>query len=139
MLLEDLKPQVKRDRDATVRYHKDIGFPEDVRLPPGTSQIIRLQYPHNAHAMQRADERKIERLPRAIDLANINLFEIWVIGRTVQKIVFRMEYDEKTDIVMSVMVPSGRVATMWLQDKNDHHRTLNRGLYADPKKQRPRP
>lgn len=132
MLLEDIRPNVKHDRDAERRYHKDIGFPEQARMPHGFSPIIKLTY--GSHARDRSSERYIPNLPNVIDLRKADLFEIGVVGRTVSKLGFRYPYDEKNDLVMMVGTKDGFVRTVWLNDKNDHHRTLNKSQYIDPAK-----
>ena len=120
-----------------VLYHKDIGFPDNLQLPPGFNPVMTLNY--GSHAKQAAqDDRYGEmRLPHRIDLRKGETVEIGVTGRTVTKLVVRFSYNDRLDIVMVIMPAKSFVKTVWFNEKGDTHKTLNRSKYADPNQQKP--
>ncbi len=132
MLLED----IRRDNSGERLYHKDIGFPEHVRMPPGFTPRIRLRY--GGHARQEAlvDRYGDLRLPDVVDVSKGTVIEVGVTGNTVTKMVVRFSYDDKKDIVLVINPADGFVRTVWANEKNDTHSTLNRAKYIDPKRER---
>ncbi len=132
MLLEDLRPDVKRTPSAERLYHKDIGFPKGANLPDGFSPVIRLRY--GPHAMKAADDDRYGRLnlPAVIDIRKGELFEIGVTGNTVTKMAVRMPYDNKIDLILVFGPRDGFVRTVWANEKGDKHKTLDRAKYVDP-------
>lgn len=136
MLLEDLRPEVKRDRSAERLYHKDIGFPKDVQMPRGFSPVIRLRYGQHARDEAASDKYGNLKLPNAVDVRKGQIVEIAVVGNTVVKMVVRFPYDDKKDLVMVIQPQDGFVRTVWANEKNDQHRSLNRNKYVDPNRVR---
>lgn len=57
--------------------------------------------------------------------------EVEVIDGKVSKWVVRIELDAKRDLVL-VTLPDGFVKTVWTNDANEHHATLNRRRYTHP-------
>ena len=133
MLLEDLR---RHDNSAERLYHKDFGFPTNASLPPGFSPVIRLRY--GGHARQEAmiDRYGDLKLPDVIDIRKGDLFEVGVTGNTVTKMAVRMPYDDRIDLIIVFKPRDGFVKTVWANEKNDKHRTLNRSRYIDPKRER---
>ena len=133
MLLEDLR---RHDNSAERLYHEDIGFPTNASLPPGFSPVIRLRY--GGHARQEAmiDRYGDLKLPDVIDIRKGDLFEVGVTGNTVTKMAVRMPYDDRIDLIIVFKPRDGFVKTVWANEKNDKHRTLNRSRYIDPKRER---
>lgn len=132
MLLEDIRPDVVRDRSAERLYHKDIGFPDDVNLPRGFSPVVHLRYGGHAREESLVDKYGKLELPRAIDVRKVELFEIGVTGNVVTKMAVRLSYDEKKDLVIVFKPSDGFVKTVWANLKTDQHKTLNRAKYIDP-------
>ena len=128
MLLEDINP-ISQEK----LYHKDIGFPEGIKMPDGFNPVIRLRYGN--HARQEAFEEKygVLNLPQMIDIRKADVFEMGVTGRTVTKIVCRIPHDDQNDIILAIMPDSGFVKTVWANRKTDQHKTLNRSRYTDPR------
>ena len=127
MLLENINPS-NRER----LYHKDIGFPSNLRMPPNFNPIVRLSY--SGHAQAEANDKYGQlSLPKVIDTRKGDIVEIGVTGLTVTKIVIRMHYDDVKDIVIVFLPDSGRVKTVWANLKSDKHKTLDRSKYSDPR------
>lgn len=138
MLLEDLRPQVRRDRDAEVLYHREKGFPEDVNLPRGFSPVMRLRYGSHARLEALQDRYGDIKLPTTIDIRTGEIFEIGVVGSTVTKMGVRFPYNDKLDFILIIQPADGFVRTVWANEKNDTHKTLNLSKYADPNTRRKR-
>lgn len=134
MLLEDLRPQVRRDQSAERLYHREKGFPQDVNLPRGFSPVVRLRYGGHARQEAMADRYGNLKLPDVIDVRKGDIFEIGVTGNTVTKMAVRMPYDDKIDLVVVFMPADGFVKTVWANTKGDTHKTLDLSKYADPKR-----
>lgn len=127
MLLEDINPATREKL-----YHKEIGFPANLRMPPNFNPIVRLSY--SAHAQEEANDRYGQlKLPAVIDVRKADVVEMGVTGMTVTKIVARMPYDNDKDIVIVFLPDSGRVKTVWANLKSDKHKTLDRSKYSDPR------
>lgn len=136
MLLEDLRPEVKRDRSAERLYHKDIGFPKDAQLPRGFSPVLRPRYGPHARQAAQDDRYGPFTLPNAVDIQKGDLIEIATVGNTVTKMVVRFPYNDKLDLVMVIQPADGFVRTVWGNEKGDTHKSLNRSKYVDPNRQR---
>lgn len=137
MLLEDLRPQIKQERDAEVLYHREKGFPEDLNLPRGFSPTIRLRYGGHSREEAMADRYGKLKLPAIVDVRKGDIFEIGVVGDTVTKMAVRFPYDDKIDLVIVLQPADGFVRTVWANTKGDTHKSLNLSKYADPKGRNP--
>lgn len=127
MLLEDINPS-----NHEKLYHKEIGFPDGIRMPAGFNPVVRLSY--SGHAQAEANDRYGQlKLPSVIDVRKADVVEMGVTGKTVTKIVARMPYDNEKDIVIVFLPDSGRVKTVWANLKTDKHKTLDRSKYSDPR------
>lgn len=124
------RPQAPRP--AETLYHKEIGFPEDMNMPPGFNPVMSLRY--GPHANEQALEDKYGKisLPHRVDVRKGDIFEIGTRGNTVTKIGARFSYDETRDIILIINANDGSVRTVWFNLKSDKHRTLDRSKYADP-------
>lgn len=134
MLLEELRPRNPNDQrqNAEVLYHKEKGFPSDLKMPRGFNPVIKLKY--GPHARQEAfkDRYGNLELPDRIDVRDGDIFEIGVTGDTVTKMGVRFPYDDKIDLVIVVSTQDGFVRTVWANTKGDQHKTLNLNRYANP-------
>jgi len=110
-------------------YHESIGLPAGFKAP---SHTVALAY--TKHASDVMTERGIRQLKMAT-LARFKPIEVEVINGRVKKIVFRGNYNETHDIVL-VLIPEKRneyvVKTVWLNEKNDNHSSLNISRYERP-------
>ena len=111
-------------------YHKDIGFPADVKLP-ATKML--LDYSGHALVAAHDDQYGDIKLPEVLDTQAAKLIEIEVndTGRVV-KALYRLPHDDRYDLVMAVLMARRWVKTVWLNDRNDEHETLDRAKYAVP-------
>ena len=114
-------------------YHKDIGFP-NIKLPEGTYELKK----YSQHALRAAKDDRYgiaKELPKSIDIAQVDLVEIQVENNSVVKAVVRADYNAELDLVI-VFMPQAYdnfVKTVWLNEKSDQHKTLQRWKYNVPK------
>lgn len=134
MLLEDIRPQVRQDRNAETLYHREKGFPEDLQLPRGFSPVMKLRYGGHSRQEAMADRYGNLKLPDTVDVRKGDIFEIGVVGNMVTKMAVRFPYDDKIDLVIVLQPSDGFVRTVWANTKDDTHKTINLAKYADPKR-----
>lgn len=112
-------------------YHREIGFPEWLRLP---TCLIRLSYTEHALNQARLDRYGDFEpfLPYFFQVTKENLVEAtqnefgeWV------KYVCRISLTNIHDLVI-VIKSDGVVKTVWINLNSDKHKTLNRDSYANP-------
>jgi len=112
-------------------YHREVYWP----FPAGTLPAGRKEMIYTTHAKTRAFEYG-KALPKYINLTDAYIFEAEVIGKNpgrLEKIVFRVRYNDKYDIVVATaMLPnkSKMIArTVWFNEHNDQHSTLDTRKY----------
>lgn len=114
-------------------YHKDIGFPTNMRRP---RTAFLLDYTHHARQEAARDRYGHIELPRALDCrrSENELIECDVDDATgdIIKAVWRMPFNDELDIVLVVLMRRKLVKTVWLNRKDDKHNTLDRSRYAVP-------
>lgn len=108
-------------------YHSEIRLPNGFVKPTGRVRLVWSRHADEA----RHDDRygSIRRFSTAT-LDNLEVIEVGVEGGKVVKILFRGRYTETLDVCM-VLVPGTewRVKTVWINERNDLHRTLDRSKY----------
>lgn len=130
------------------RYHKEIGFPEDIHLPTG----IMMLYSTN-HARQEAENDRFGRykLPTRQNLdpemyerdpkeaigdedtpTETHVFEITVQDDEVKFIALRKHLDEERDKILVIEPHDEHTITTWSNLKDDKHETLNEEIYKEP-------
>lgn len=109
-------------------YHFEIGFPKGLNTKFG---VLELNY--TRHALNAANNDRYGRvnLPRKINTDNAKTIEVEVTDNYVTKIVYRIHYNDRYDLCVVVGVEC-RVYTVWMNERNDGHRTLNRTKYDKP-------
>jgi len=115
-------------------YHKDIGFPEAVEQALNSAKEkgtrIKLWYGKHAYRAAHSDRYGTINLPKRIAVAEAEAVEVEVVENVLTKVVFRVHYDEIHDLAVVVMLKDGFVKTVWLNRKDDQHRTLNTSKYT---------
>lgn len=111
-------------------YHKEIGLPKDLITPYLGN--YRLNYTRHAQLECVKDRYKLIKPPFELTLNLADIIEIESDNKTVQKIVARVSYDDNYDLIIA-FIPLGiigTVKTVWLNDKKDTHKTLDRSKYS---------
>lgn len=114
-------------------FHKDIGFPEGFCAKVGTRMLIYTQHAKNA-ALN--DRYGVINLPKYVNTSDAEIIEAEIEGQLVLKLVYRVSYNKDLDLVLAVIPVDDKflVKTVWLNRRTDKHKTLNRRVYAIPKK-----
>jgi len=130
------------------RYHKQIGFPENVELPTGTMMLY--STPHarreaqmdrfgsfNLPTRQEITEKMYERDPEeAIGSEDTetqpHVFEITVDDGEVTRFALRKHLDEERDKILIINPVEEHTVTAWSNYKSDKHETLETEVYAEP-------
>jgi len=109
-------------------YHFEIGFPKGLNTKLG---VLDLFYTRHALNAARDDRYGKINLPRRINTDKAKAIEVEVTGYRVTKIVYRIHYNDKFDLVI-VVGEECRVYTVWLNAKDDKHKTLDHRKYDRP-------
>lgn len=130
------------------RYHKELGFPEDVELPTGTMMLFSRKHARREAQMDRYGSFELpvrqdvtpemyERDPKEAigdeDTETMpHVFEITVKDGEVKFIALRKHLDEERDKVLVIEPHEEHTITAWSNLKTDSHETLNEELYVKP-------
>ena len=91
--------------------------------------MVKVNYTH--HAIDAAYNDRYEEiiLPNALNFAKSEIIEVEIKNKKIVKIVARFDYNNNYDLVI-VIIPQGKIIkTVWLNDKNDTHLTLDTSKY----------
>lgn len=124
-------------QDDTGLYHASVGFPKKWidYLPRGFSpRNVYLKYGSHAREEAMKDRYGDITLPRAISFTEggLKIIEMEIQGQSVTKLVVRMSYDADKDITIVFNPADGFVRTVWLNEKTDTHKTLDKSKYRVP-------
>lgn len=131
------------------RYHKQVGFPEDVELPTGIMMLYSTPHARREAQMDRFGSFE---LPTRQDLTKEmyernpeeaigdedtktkpHVFEITVNDdREVQRIALRKHLDDERDKILIINPHDEHTVTAWSNYKHDKHETLDTEPYVKP-------
>lgn len=117
---------------GTKLYHFQVGIPKELVYKFGIFNLV-----YSQHAMEQAkqDRYGFVRLPQTLDTNTAKVIEIETdMNDKVTKVVYRVPYSRENDLVLVVMPDRQFVKTVWLNRKNDLHRTLDRAKYTQVRK-----
>ena len=112
------------------RYHVDIGFPETLEQP-----MRGLMLWYSQHAWVEAQTEAVRHgyqlwVPVTLP-EGFTLVEATTLAGRITSWVVRLRTESPYDVAL-VIRPDGMVKTVWTNDRNDTHRTLDRSLYDRP-------
>lgn len=109
-------------------YHKDIGFPKKMKFKEVTGLLP------SAHALREASSDRYGKIiiPTSFEPSTWEVIEIETVGGALHKIVARKSYNETLDIVMVFNPRDKIIRTVWINEKNDLHKTLDKSAYTTP-------
>ena len=111
-------------------YHRDVYIPKSIHIPEFKFSPI-----YTEHALDAAEQDRYGkiRLPLILDLHSSEVIELETDQReSIIKAVYRQPYNNTYDLVLVFSVPSWRVKTVWLNNKNDTHTGLDYTSYEKP-------
>jgi len=130
------------------RYHKEIGFPQDIELPTGTMMLYSTKHARREAQMDRygsfdlplrqdITQEMYERDPhKAIGdketKTKPHIFEITVEDGEVTRFALRKHLDEERDKILVINPEDEHTVTAWSNKKDDPHETLETERYAEP-------
>lgn len=115
-------------------FHYQLGFPKRAKLTFGT---IYLFWTKHALSECSADRYGIINPPSQLDTDKAQVIEAELSRLAdgsfyTNKVVYRIPYTDTKDMVLVVSPGSGAVRTVWINMKEDTHRTLDRSKYWTP-------
>lgn len=108
-------------------YHKDIGFPKKMKF----KEVFGLIPSQHALNEQASDRYGKFEMPDAFT-ADWMVIEIEVVNGALDKVVARKPIDDKRDIVMVFKPLAKLIKTVWINESNDLHKTLDKSAYSTP-------
>lgn len=110
-------------------YHADIKLPDGFRLP---NRVVNLYWTRHAERARLNDRYGVIPQMPMLDLSQCNTIEVGMEGRSVKKIVVRTPFDTFNDLVLVLIPGPGAwvVKTVWFNQANDSHKTLDRSRYV---------
>lgn len=111
-------------------WHADIRLPDGAVLP---RTVVNLEWSRHADG-ERTKDRYHSEIPAfpALPLHLCRIIEVETEGRAITKWVVRIPWRGDLDLVF-VLIPrkgSWFVKTVWINERNDSHKTLDRSRYA---------
>lgn len=117
-------------------YHKDIGFPDSIKLPIGR---YKLKYSNHANIAAATDKNGsfLDKLKyhEILDTEIAEVIEIETCNGRLSKILYRLPLtgSDSYDIILAVLPHCWVVKTVWLNHRYDRHKTLRKNKYAHPR------
>lgn len=119
-------------------YHILLGIPPRIRTKWGK---LRLEYGSHAIKESLSDRYGKIALPDELDTDSAQVIEVEDdrLGFT-KKVVYRVPHDDKNDLVIVIRpvvdivlnIRTGFVKTVWLNRRDDNHKTLDEDKYDRP-------
>lgn len=107
-------------------YHAEVFMPK-LALPKGK---INLQYTTHAMNAAKNDRYGTIALPEQLDTSKATVIEVETNQqKQTVKVLYRVQLDAKRDLCLAVLV-TGIVKTVWVNQRSDKHKTLQKGKYA---------
>jgi hypothetical protein len=108
-------------------YHVDVGFPSHLQMPVEGQKLW-----YSKHAINAATERLVRnRLPDTLPEHRVIEVEVGQWSRVAVKWVVRVHLDDDDDLIMAI-TSDYHVKTVWVNRRDDNHRTLDRSRYVPP-------
>lgn len=113
------------------KYHRDIYFPAWFEPELYQRGTLRPEYSNHARWSATDDRYGPLELPERIELGQFSVVEMRAEGQQVTALVIRGPHTPGLDICLVLKRGSREwlCVTVWANERNDAHRTLNRDLY----------
>ena len=109
-------------------YHKLIGFPVTLLLDTVYHRLVS----YTQHAINEAKKDRYGDivLLKVIKFKREDIIEVETSDNiNADKVLIRIPYNEKYDICLAILLKVSLVKTLWLNDKKDSHKTLDKNKY----------
>lgn len=119
------------------RYHQKICFPKEYnnQLQGLTDKFNNMEgFKKSSHAIEQLKTRfnlmeALQFLKNRIYFKYQDIFEYYTESNQVIKICYKMEYNQYNDLII-VLDRRKMIITLYLNSKNDNHKTLKKELYT---------
>jgi hypothetical protein len=110
-------------------YHTEVYLPEKIKeqLP---KEKISLRYSNHAKRACRNDRYGNIPEMKAVYPKYAKVIEVETEAGQPIKSVYRLPFNQDLDICLVVLIETGLVKTVWLNSKDDSHKTLDTNKYA---------
>ena len=127
-----MKIPVTGDFCFAMVYHKKYGFPITLERKDEDIKIF-----FTTHAVTRMVERISPKfdIPKEINLSKIDMVEAWTYNNIkITKLSMKIRYNQRKDITLVVALSrrSGRVVTMFLDNRNEKYARPLKLIYNKP-------
>ena len=124
-----MKQMTWYNESPMLKYHTEVGIPEDVQ-----TQFGQMLLDYSQHALQAAQNDRYGTidLPRSLDTSKAQVIEVETDGKRTHKVLYRVPYNNEYDLLMAVDPRRRFVRTVWLNRNDDLHNTLDPSQYDIP-------
>jgi hypothetical protein len=111
-------------------FHKEVFWPKG-KFSALQGRTLNLSYTPHAITEGTLDRYGAVQLPKEIVFDERNAIEMECVGKSVKKVLVRQPYNGTLDLCLVIFLNGTEfsVGTVWLNEHNDTHRTLNRAKY----------
>ena len=116
---------MKHDTSGRRLYHFQLCIPHPYKKP-----VYEGNLEYSAHARREAESDRYGQipLPERFDARGATLIEVEAVDAVVVKQLWRQKLDDSRDLVLAIN-RDGSVRTVWVNVRNDTHRTLDPSRY----------
>lgn len=111
------------------KFHRQIGFPDEIDLPNG-----RIEINPSDHSRNRSENHKHGEfdIPDEVYVHKDDIVELKTKNRTLWRYLIRISYNTEYDICIVLQVTTGEVVTAWRNKVTDTHESLDTSKYDHP-------
>lgn len=111
----------------TLTYNRQVFMPDEIKkLGNVPIKLVPTRHALKAAATERFGAFQI---PATIMFNGGDVVEVETTGGKLSKMVVRQPHSEHYDVIYIFLVPSGTLVTTYLNEKADHHKTLDPAPY----------
>ena len=117
-----------------LRFHKKIYFPDIEKLKNVNNNLNMRKWQYSKHALENLKYRSIDikkalNFIKNVELDYLNIFEYYKLDGSIEKVCYRIEYNQLLDIIL-VVNKYKKIITVYMNSKDDKHFTLKSNLYC---------
>ena len=106
-------------------YHKLVFLPKINKIDADYPCV----YTQHARESALTDKYGLIILPKTYNIAKSDIIELEIKNNDINKLVIRIGYNDKYDLILVISFYTGMIKTVWLNKKDDNHYTLDKNKY----------
>ena len=106
-------------------YHKLVFLPKINKIDADYPCV----YTKHARESALTDKYGLIILPKTYNIAKSDIIELEIKNNDINKLVIRIGYNDKYDLILVISFYTGMIKTVWLNKKDDNHYTLDKNKY----------